>query len=116
MAKTSKRRNALGRGLGALLDDSPAPSKGIVPETENAAGSINEIALKEIEVATLFDKPDDEIDLAAFHGIPHHTQYVHLLSHLKLSTAYMEQIVVRLQREYPEFYNRLVQFSKSHNL
>nr|WP_298998804.1 DUF6734 family protein [uncultured Allomuricauda sp.] len=76
----------------------------------------NIISLKDIEVATLFYKSDNELDLAAFHNIPHHTEYVHLLSHLKLSTAYMEQIVVRLQIEYPEFYNRLLGFSKMNGL
>ncbi|AWX46128.1 hypothetical protein HME9304_03160 [Flagellimonas maritima] len=76
----------------------------------------NIIAHKGIEVATLFNKPDGELDLAAFHGIPHQTQYVHLLSHLKLSTAYMEQIVVRLRLEYPEHYERLLKFSNEHSL
>lgn len=46
--KASKRRNALGRGLGALLDDSPAQEQeeNLVREVS----SINEIPLSDIEV------------------------------------------------------------------
>ncbi|ELR68677.1 Chromosome (plasmid) partitioning protein ParB [Fulvivirga imtechensis AK7] len=47
--KEFKRKNALGRGLGALLDDSPA--KGSEEQQEFAAvGSINEIPLEQVEV------------------------------------------------------------------
>ena len=49
MTKQSKRKNALGRGLGALLEDSPSMDKKI-PISEPQTGSINEIALEEIEV------------------------------------------------------------------
>ncbi len=49
MAKQTKRKNALGRGLGALLEDSPSMDKNI-PLSEPQVGSTNEIALSEIEV------------------------------------------------------------------
>ncbi len=49
MTKQSKRKNALGRGLGALLEDSPSMDKKI-PISEPQTGSINEITLEEIEV------------------------------------------------------------------
>ncbi|NJN25426.1 MAG: ParB/RepB/Spo0J family partition protein [Cyclobacteriaceae bacterium] len=47
----SKRRNALGRGLGALLDDAPASShpEKLMPEV-NPVNTINEIDLLNIEV------------------------------------------------------------------
>ncbi|MEO1049479.1 MAG: ParB/RepB/Spo0J family partition protein [Bacteroidota bacterium] len=49
--KPAKKRSALGRGLGALLEDSPSSTtsiakEGIVPNV----GSINEIALEDIDV------------------------------------------------------------------
>ncbi len=49
---SAKRKNALGRGLGALLNDSPA-NKAKMPRkaaTTSASGSINEISLDSIEV------------------------------------------------------------------
>ncbi|MCG8388033.1 MAG: ParB/RepB/Spo0J family partition protein [Cytophagales bacterium] len=49
MTKQTKRKNALGRGLGALLEDSPSMDKNI-PLSEPQVGSTNEIALSEIEV------------------------------------------------------------------
>ncbi|MEP2772635.1 MAG: ParB/RepB/Spo0J family partition protein [Fulvivirga sp.] len=61
--KPIKRRNALGRGLGALLEDSPAKEKkGLdISDKSDAAGSMHEISLEEIEVnpfqpRTHFDK------------------------------------------------------------
>ncbi|MFT7037115.1 MAG: ParB family chromosome partitioning protein [Cyclobacteriaceae bacterium] len=58
----SKKRNALGRGLGALLDDSPG-DKALRPLRERPAsvGSISEVSLDQIEVnpfqpRTDFDK------------------------------------------------------------
>ncbi|MTI20759.1 ParB/RepB/Spo0J family partition protein [Fulvivirga sp. RKSG066] len=50
--KPIKRRNALGRGLGALLEDSPAKEKKEldISEAASEAGSMSEIALAEIEV------------------------------------------------------------------
>ena len=47
--KPVKRRNALGRGLGALLDDSPASVEPKKTSTERT-GSIDEIDLDQIEV------------------------------------------------------------------
>jgi len=49
--KPTKRRNALGRGLGALLEDSPSKEKvsDAIPEG-SSAGSMSEISLDEIEV------------------------------------------------------------------
>jgi len=49
--KPTKRRNALGRGLGALLEDSPSKDKvsESIPEGSNS-GSMSEISLEEIEV------------------------------------------------------------------
>jgi ParB family chromosome partitioning protein len=48
--KTPKKRNALGRGLGALLDDSnPLESRFESRDTGYQAGSINEIPIEQIE-------------------------------------------------------------------
>ena len=46
--KTMKRRNALGRGLGALLEDSPSREQ--KEEIVKEANSINEIPLDQVEV------------------------------------------------------------------
>lgn len=46
-AKTPKRKNALGRGLGALLEDS---SNEISSDVQRAGGSMNEISLDQIQV------------------------------------------------------------------
>jgi len=50
--KPTKRRNALGRGLGALLEDSPGKDKNqdLGVESGGAAGSMHEISVEEIEV------------------------------------------------------------------
>ncbi|MEL7002846.1 MAG: ParB/RepB/Spo0J family partition protein [Bacteroidota bacterium] len=48
--KPTKKRNALGRGLGALLDDSRQEKETEVKESVGAVGSINEIQLDQIEV------------------------------------------------------------------
>lgn len=45
--------------------------------------------------------------LGAFHR-PRQVQFIHLISHLKKSTALLEQLVVRLQLEFPEFYARII--------
>lgn len=47
--KEFKRKNALGRGLGALLEDSPAKGQS-EPQDHVAIGSINEIPLDQVEV------------------------------------------------------------------
>ena len=46
----TKRKNALGRGLGALLDDSSSTETTRRSDDANIVGSINEINLDEIEV------------------------------------------------------------------
>ncbi|MBL6449497.1 ParB/RepB/Spo0J family partition protein [Fulvivirga sp. 29W222] len=48
--KDLKRRNALGRGLGALLEDSPAKGQSEEQKEYPSAGSMNSIPLDEIEV------------------------------------------------------------------
>ncbi len=48
---SAKRKNALGRGLGALLDDSPSMDNSLkVSSAERNIGSISEIDLTQIEV------------------------------------------------------------------
>jgi ParB family transcriptional regulator, chromosome partitioning protein len=59
--KSIKKKSALGRGLGALLEDSPSMEKNINVGESNSVGSINEISLSQIEVnpfqpRTHFDK------------------------------------------------------------
>lgn len=49
--KKPKRRNALGRGLGALLDDAPSSTQDdFLPKEVKSTNSINEIDLLDIEV------------------------------------------------------------------
>lgn len=48
MAKTPKRKNALGRGLGALLEDSSSTASASIDN--NPVGSMNEIPLDQIQV------------------------------------------------------------------
>ncbi|UII30306.1 ParB/RepB/Spo0J family partition protein [Fulvivirga ulvae] len=48
--KELKRRNALGRGLGALLEDSPAKGQTEEQKEYPSAGAMNTIPLEEIEV------------------------------------------------------------------
>lgn len=49
--KTPKRRNALGRGLGALLDDTPSNEEKILRDAlASSAGRIDEIDISDIEV------------------------------------------------------------------
>lgn len=49
-SKLPKRKNALGRGLGALLDDSPAPSEKLSGSGAAGVGPIGEIPVEQIEV------------------------------------------------------------------
>lgn len=49
MAKKPQRRNALGRGLGALLEDSPSKEKDVNIKDASEVGSMNEIKIEEIE-------------------------------------------------------------------
>ena len=67
-----------------------------------------------LEAKTLYPEPDEDnrYNFAAFHQIPHGTQYIHLVSHLKKSTEFMEQIVARLQLEFPACYERLQAFAR----
>jgi ParB family chromosome partitioning protein len=75
--KTPKRKNALGRGLGALLDDAPSSSMPRKTTTEVEPGkSINEIDLLDIEVnpfqpRTKFDEEalSELSDSIKVHGI-----------------------------------------------
>lgn len=61
---SAKRKNALGRGLGALLDDSPSMDKSIkVSAKDNSVGSISEIDLDSIEVNPF--QPRTEFDQTA---------------------------------------------------
>lgn len=76
----------------------------------------NIIFRNNFKVASLYEEPDSDINFAAFHNIPNTSQYIHLISHLKMSTAYMEQVVARLQLEFPEYYYRLLKFFKENNL
>lgn len=50
MAKTPRKKNALGRGLGALLEDSENSEETSLGSDKNPAGSINEIPLDQIQV------------------------------------------------------------------
>ncbi len=65
--KPIKKRNALGRGLGALLDDSPSMDDKIEiskKEAEASAGQINEIPLSRIETNPYQPRTDfDEVSL-----------------------------------------------------
>ncbi|MGB5818415.1 MAG: DUF6734 family protein [Saonia sp.] len=72
----------------------------------------NIISEKNLAVASLYTKSNDNnaYNFAAFHQIPQQSRYVHLISHLKRSTEFMEQVVARLQLEYPEYYSRLTHF------
>lgn len=59
--KTPKRKNALGRGLGALLEDSSSSQRGISSDRASQVNMMDEIPLKNIEVnpyqpRTDFDK------------------------------------------------------------
>ncbi len=47
---SAKRKNALGRGLGALLDDSPSRKSNVGSTDSISVGSINEIPISDIEV------------------------------------------------------------------
>ncbi|MEM9859557.1 MAG: ParB/RepB/Spo0J family partition protein, partial [Bacteroidota bacterium] len=61
MAKTPKKRNALGRGLGALLEDTPSPAPHELKPSPSTTNSMDEIEISSIEVnpfqpRTYFDK------------------------------------------------------------
>jgi ParB family chromosome partitioning protein len=48
--KVNKRKSALGRGLGALLDDSPSMENNLSIRESGSVGTMNDIKLEEIEV------------------------------------------------------------------
>jgi len=76
----------------------------------------NIIAKHKKEVACLFPEPDRECthNFAAFHEIPNGSNYIHLISHFKRSTEFLEQMAMRLQFEYPDYYKRLLKFQETH--
>jgi ParB family chromosome partitioning protein len=49
-SKVNKRKSALGRGLGALLEDTPSMENNLSISESGSVGSMNEIKLEEIEV------------------------------------------------------------------
>ena len=60
------------------------------------------------EIGFLFPELlESERSLTQFHRVPYKSQYIHLASTLKRFTEYLEQVVIRLQLEYPEYYERL---------
>lgn len=67
----------------------------------------NIVEQQKFQVHTLFPETDQAPKFAAFHNIPNEAQYVHLISHLKKSTEFLELIVARLFLEFPEYYERL---------
>lgn len=67
----------------------------------------NILMQQNIQVDTLYPNTAGEPNFAAFHDIPRKSQYVHLISHLKKSTAFLELVVARLNIEFPEYYARL---------
>lgn len=75
----------------------------------------NMVNRRGLDITSLYEGPDDvqAYNFAAFHGIPLRSQYVHLISHLKKPTEFMEQIVARLQLEYPGYYERVMHFYKN---
>ncbi len=62
--KPTKRRNALGRGLGALLEDTPLTDETFIPQTpKESVNSIDEISIHEIETNPF--QPRDHFDQEA---------------------------------------------------
>ncbi len=72
----------------------------------------NMVTMENIAVRTLFSIENGQPNFAAFHEIPLQSQYVHLISHLKRSTEFMEQLVVRLSTEFPKYYKKLLDYFK----
>ena len=64
----------------------------------------------DIPSAFLFSEPDtnNRYNFADFENISRNTQYVHLYFNKKRKTEYLEQIIARLQLEYPEYYKRIL--------
>lgn len=74
----------------------------------------NLIQKHNLNLASLYPMADSEVNynFAAFHEIPKKSMYVHLISHLKKNTEFMEQVVARLYGEFPDYYYRLVNLFK----
>jgi len=70
----------------------------------------NMIERHNIDCKFLFSDPDegDRYNFADFEGIPNRSQYIHLYFNKKRKTDYIEQIVARLQLEYPNYYQRIL--------
>lgn len=73
----------------------------------------NILKQQKIHVDTLYPETELEPNFAAFHNIPRQSQYVHLISHLKKSTEFLELVVARLSIEFPEYYARLKEMFKN---
>ncbi len=75
----------------------------------------NIIANEGISVDSLYKLPDNEAKnkFVDFVGIPNRSKYIHLISGFKRSTKYMEQVVMRLMLEYPEYYKRLLKYNET---
>lgn len=68
----------------------------------------NLVKQQERDIQFLFPKMlKSEYDLTEFHMAPEHSQYVHLASTLKRFPEFLEQVVIRLYLEFPEYYDRL---------
>ncbi|RIV71161.1 DUF6734 family protein [Flagellimonas aequoris] len=67
----------------------------------------NILTEKQIEPSSLFKSNDRGQNFAAFHDIPGKSRYIHLISHFKKSTEFLELAVARLISEYPEYYDRV---------
>jgi hypothetical protein len=68
----------------------------------------NLVHKNQYDIAFLFPELlPSEHSLTRFHRVPDQSQYVHLASTLKRFTEFMEQVVIRLQLEFPEYYERL---------
>tara|TARA_R110002020_G_scaffold63170_1_gene168625 strand:+ start:24728 stop:25612 length:885 start_codon:yes stop_codon:yes gene_type:complete len=72
----------------------------------------NMLEKKSISISPLFPKSSAEPNFAAFHDVPQKARYIHLISHLKKSTEFLEQVVARLYLEFPDYYNRLQEVFK----
>ena len=53
-----------------------------------------------------------EYNLTQFHMAPEHSQYVHLASTLKRLPKFLEQVVIRLRLEFPDYFERLTEVKK----
>jgi len=74
----------------------------------------NIIANKGVGFDSLYKEPDCQVtnNFVDFTEIPHASQYIHLISGFKRSSKFMEQVVIRLLLEYPEYYQRIVNYKE----